>query len=109
MSGYFELKSAAGGSFMFNLKAANHQVILTSETYPAKASASGGIESVKKNALDDSRYQRKVAKDNSPVGPRCIGEPVVAMLVGSPKLLTGRHEACSVRIAPFATFGCDLS
>ena len=66
MAGYFELKAAAGGKFMFNLKAANHQVVLTSETYGAKASALMGIESVKKNAPDDSRYQRKTAKDNSP-------------------------------------------
>ena len=66
MAGYFELKPAAGGKFSFNLKAANHQVILTSETYTTKAAAENGIESVKKNAPDDSRYERKVAKDNSP-------------------------------------------
>ncbi len=66
MAGYFELKSAAAGAFSFNLKAANHQVILTSEIYTTKAAAEGGIESVKKNAADDARYQRKVAKDNSP-------------------------------------------
>ena len=29
MSGYFELKPAAGGQFMWNLKAGNHEVILT--------------------------------------------------------------------------------
>ncbi len=66
MAGYFELKSAAGGKYMFNLKAANHQVVLTSETYSAKSGAQNGIESVKKNAADDARYQRKTAKDNSP-------------------------------------------
>jgi uncharacterized protein YegP (UPF0339 family) len=66
MSGYFELKSAAGGQFMFNLKAGNHEVILTSESYKFKQSAQGGIESVKVNAPDDSRYHRKTAKDDSP-------------------------------------------
>lgn len=66
MAGYFELKTASGGQFMFNLKAANHQVILTSESYTSKASATGGIESVKKNASDDARYLRKTAKDGSP-------------------------------------------
>jgi uncharacterized protein len=66
MAGYFELTAAAGGSFKFNLKAANNQVILSSETYTAKAAAQAGIESVKKNAADDKRYERKVAKDNSP-------------------------------------------
>jgi uncharacterized protein YegP (UPF0339 family) len=66
MAGYFELKASAAGKFMFNLKAANHQVILTSETYSAKAQALGGIVSVKNNAAEDSRYERKVATDKSP-------------------------------------------
>jgi len=66
MAGYFELKAAAGGKFSFNLKAANHQVILTSEVYTGKPAAEGGIASVKKNAPDDSRYERKTAKDGSP-------------------------------------------
>lgn len=66
MAGYFELKAAASGQFVFNLKAANHQVILTSEGYSTKAAAQNGIASVQANAADDARYQRKVAKDNSP-------------------------------------------
>ncbi len=53
----YERKPAAGGQFMFNLKAANHQVIGTSETYTTAAARDGGIESVKANApgaaLDD--------------------------------------------------------
>lgn len=66
MAGTFELKSAAGGQFVFNLKAANGQVILTSELYTAKPSALAGIDSVKKNAPTDARYLRKTAKDGSP-------------------------------------------
>lgn len=66
MAGYFELSNAAGGQFKFNLKAANHQVILSSEIYKSKASADGGIDSVKKNAASDERFQRKTAKDGSP-------------------------------------------
>ena len=37
--GFYELKVAKDGQFMFNLKAANGQVILTSELYKTKASA----------------------------------------------------------------------
>jgi uncharacterized protein YegP (UPF0339 family) len=48
----YERKTAAGGQFMFNLKAANHQVIGTSETYKSEASREGGIASVKANAPD---------------------------------------------------------
>jgi uncharacterized protein YegP (UPF0339 family) len=66
MAGYFELKPAAGTQFMFNLKAGNHETILTSERYASKAAAEGGIASVQKNAGVDERYQRKTAKDNSP-------------------------------------------
>jgi hypothetical protein len=44
---------------MFNLIAGNGQKILTSETYKQKASARNGIESVKKNAPVDSRYENR--------------------------------------------------
>ena len=66
MAGYFELKGASGGKFMFNLKAGNHEVILTSETYSSKSGAQTGIGSVKTNAPNDSQYERKKAKDDSP-------------------------------------------
>ena len=65
MAGYFECKPAAGGQFMFNLKAGNHEVILTSELYATKAACTSGIESVRKNAPDDANFARKVAKDGS--------------------------------------------
>lgn len=63
MSGKYELKKTADDQFMFNLKAANHQVILTSERYKGKSGAENGIASVKKNSADDKRYDRRVAKD----------------------------------------------
>ena len=50
--GFYELKVAKDGQFMFNLKAANGQVILTSELYKTKASAENGIASVQKNGVD---------------------------------------------------------
>lgn len=48
---------------MFNLKAANGEVILTSELYKVKRSAVNGIASVQKNSADDARYKRKVASN----------------------------------------------
>jgi hypothetical protein len=65
MAGYFELKPAANGQFMFNLKAGNHEVILTSEQYTTKAACTGGIESVRKSAMVDANFARKLAKDGS--------------------------------------------
>ena len=64
MSGDYILKRS-GDKFMFNLRAGNHQVILSSQRYASKASAQQGIESVRKNAPDDGRYRREVAKDGS--------------------------------------------
>src|SRR5690349_312084 len=63
MAAKFEIKAAAGGQFMFNLKAGNGEVILTSERYTAKASCENGIASVKTNSADDARYDRKDASD----------------------------------------------
>ncbi|MBB6577130.1 uncharacterized protein YegP (UPF0339 family) [Comamonas odontotermitis] len=66
MAAKFELKKSKNRKFFFNLLATNGQIILTSEMYEAKASAINGIESVKKNAPDDGRYERLAGKDNSP-------------------------------------------
>jgi len=46
----FELYKDKAGEFRFRLRAKNGEPILASEGYSAKASALGGIESVKKNA-----------------------------------------------------------
>jgi uncharacterized protein len=46
----YERKDTKNGQYMFNLKAANHQVIGTSETYTTTSARDGGIESVKANA-----------------------------------------------------------
>ena len=66
MAAKFEIKKSADEQFMFNLMAANGEVILTSETYRQKRSAEQGAASVKANAGDDSRFERKTAKDGSP-------------------------------------------
>ncbi len=59
--GKYDLKKAKDGQFYFNLKASNGQIILTSEMYKVKRSASNGIESVRKNSPDENRYDRKTA------------------------------------------------
>jgi uncharacterized protein len=47
----YERKTAANGKFYFTLKAANHQVIGTSQMYAAEESRDKGIESVKTNGV----------------------------------------------------------
>jgi uncharacterized protein YegP (UPF0339 family) len=66
MAGKFELKKSNSGQFMFNLKAANGQIILTSELYREKRGAQGGIESVKKHAANDAYYERKTSAKDEP-------------------------------------------
>ena len=63
MAAKFELKSASNGQFHFNLKAGNGEVILTSETYVAKASAQAGIVSVQTNCGSDEHYARAVSSN----------------------------------------------
>jgi uncharacterized protein YegP (UPF0339 family) len=48
----YERTATAGGQFRFNLKAANGQVIGTSESYQSESARDAGIESVGKNAPD---------------------------------------------------------
>ncbi len=55
-----------GKNFYFNLKAANGQVVLTSQGYTTKAAAMGGIGSVKKSAKADTRFERKTSKSAEP-------------------------------------------
>lgn len=66
MSAKFEIKKSTNDKFLFNLKAGNGEVILTSEMYEAKASALTGIESVKTNAPNDERYEHKTSSKNQP-------------------------------------------
>ncbi|MHB8137334.1 MAG: YegP family protein [Smithellaceae bacterium] len=66
MAGTFELKKGDSGQFMFNLKAANGQIILTSQQYKAKIDAQNGIESVRKNAGNDANFERKTSSKKEP-------------------------------------------
>jgi uncharacterized protein YegP (UPF0339 family) len=67
MAGKFELYKDKGGEFRFRLKAGNGENILASEGYKDKSSAENGIASVKKNAGDDARYERKDSSSGKPM------------------------------------------
>ncbi len=67
MAAKCDLKRGGSEQFMFNLKAANGEVILTIELYNEKPGAGHGIESVKVNALEDLRFERKRAKSGQPL------------------------------------------
>jgi hypothetical protein len=63
MPGKYELKVTPKGKFMFNLKAGNGEVILTSEKYESRAAAMNGIKSVQKNGAAKTAFDTRQAKD----------------------------------------------
>jgi len=78
----FEIKKTTNEKFMFNLKAANNEVILTSQTYESKQAAEEGIVSVKVNSQIDARYEEKMGTDGKPY----------FVLHAANKLVIGRSE-----------------
>lgn len=59
--GKFVITKRANDEFQFNLNAGNGQTILSSEGYKTKANCENGIESVKNNATDDNKFERKTS------------------------------------------------
>ena len=59
----FEITTRKNGEFQFNLKAGNGQIILTSEGYTTKAACLNGVNSVKRNSQEDSKYDRLTSKN----------------------------------------------
>jgi uncharacterized protein YegP (UPF0339 family) len=54
------------GSFHFNLKAGNGEIILASEAYNSRAACENGMESVRKKCLEDANYDRKESSIGKP-------------------------------------------
>jgi len=50
--GLYTLKEGKNGKTYFNLKAKNHQIILSSQGYSSKSGAEAGVKSVMNNAPD---------------------------------------------------------
>lgn len=63
MAGKFSLSTGKDSKHYFNLKAANGEVILSSQGYKAKADCMNGIESVRKNCHDEARFEKKKANN----------------------------------------------
>jgi uncharacterized protein len=70
MKGYYELKKAADGRFQFTLHAANHEIILSSQLYPAKGDAEHGIDAVRNHGPHEARFERKLS---------ALGEPYFSL------------------------------
>lgn len=66
MAGKFVISKRGNGDFQFVLKAGNGQVILASQGYKDKAGCNNGVESVRKNSQDDSKFERKTSSNGKP-------------------------------------------
>ncbi len=85
MAAKFVLSKSKNGKFMFNLKAANGEPILSSEMYESKSGAQNGIESVKANAPLAERYEKLASKK---------GEPYFVLKAGNHQVI-GKSEMYS--------------
>lgn len=63
MAGKFVVFKGKDGQDYFRLKSGNGEVILSSEGYKSKSACANGVESVRKNSQDESRFEVKTAKD----------------------------------------------
>lgn len=66
MAAKFEIKEGKNGKFHFNLKSGNGQIILSSQMYKSRKSAENGIQSIKTNSSDESRFERREGKNGKP-------------------------------------------
>lgn len=103
MAGKFEITTRKNGEFQFNLKASNGQVILSSEGYKAKASATNGIDSVRRHSQDDGNFERLTAKDGSPYFNLKASN---GQTIGSSQMYSG-NAACENGIASVKTHAPD--
>jgi uncharacterized protein YegP (UPF0339 family) len=70
VSGKFCIKIAHDGTYMFNLKASNGEIIATSQTYTSKSSCINGIESVKNNAPEAAVEDQTLEKHETCKHPK---------------------------------------
>lgn len=82
--GYYELKK--GAKFSFVLKAGNHEVILSSQSYEAAGGAKDGIASVQKNGPDAKNYEKK---SSSAGHPYFVLKAANGQIIGTSEMYSG--------------------
>jgi uncharacterized protein len=105
MAAHYVLTTAKDGQVMFNLKAANGQIILTSERYTTKSAAQNGVESVRNNSPLEERYERR---ENSKGEPYFILKAANSQEIGRSEYYSS-PAAMENGIASVKTNGPDAS
>jgi uncharacterized protein YegP (UPF0339 family) len=62
MAAKFEVFADKGGKYRFRLKAANGEIVLSSQAYASKESCSNGIASVQKNAANPDLFSKTTSE-----------------------------------------------
>lgn len=62
----YHIGPTSNEKFVFNLKAENNQIILTSQVYARKQSALEGIESVQANGSNAKNFEHRVSTAGEP-------------------------------------------
>ena len=105
MTAHFEIKNAGTGRYVFNLKAANGEIILTSGMHPTKDAASAAITETQVSAASDPLYERKIGKDDKPY---FVLKSAVGQVLGRSEMYSSNRSlengiASVMRNAPTAT------
>jgi uncharacterized protein YegP (UPF0339 family) len=66
MPGKYEIHRARDGQYHFHLRAANGEIILSSELYQTRGGAKSGIASVQHNGANADRFERRTDKRGRP-------------------------------------------
>merc|ERR1712050_492900 len=65
--GKFEIfQSEKSEKYYFRLKASNGEIILASQAYKQKSGAENGVKSVRENAANSERFEKKESKSGHP-------------------------------------------
>lgn len=59
----YQIFAGKKGTHYFRLKAGNGQVVLSSDSYSSKSAAENGVNSVKRNGIWDTQFERLESKD----------------------------------------------
>ncbi|MCK2087400.1 YegP family protein [Thauera aromatica] len=95
MSVKFEITKTEKGEYHFKLLDSGGKTLLRSEGYNAKASCTNGIESVRRNAVDDARYDLKSASDGRPYFNLKASN---GQIIGTSPMFADAH-ACATAVA----------
>lgn len=103
MAGKFVVSTRSNGEFQFVLRASNGQTILSSEGYTSREGCMNGIESVRTNAADATRFEKRTSSDGRPYFVLKAGNHQV---IGQSQMYSG-DDACDNGMASVGNHASD--